>query len=119
MHPASEAMKFWRAASKRGVPGAPNSRRNISYRPPSAVSPRPLRELQLGTTYTQRQQACERLFRKLVLMHAGRSHGHRGIFFTQAQWYAPEGRVGPFTGPEPAGLYIAQQAAHTSMMPHS
>lgn len=51
-HPASDTMKLRRAASKRGVPGEPNSRRKMSYRPPSAVSPRPPRELVLGTTCT-------------------------------------------------------------------
>lgn len=51
-HPADEMTKLWRAASKRGRPGEPNSCWKISRRPPSAVSPSPARELQLGTTST-------------------------------------------------------------------
>lgn len=58
-HPASDTTKLWRAASKRAVPGAPNSRRKISYRLPSAVSPSPALELQLGTTCTCRDLLIE------------------------------------------------------------
>lgn len=50
-HPAAVRTKFSLAASNGAVPGGPKSRQKISYRPPSAVSPRPAREVQFGTTW--------------------------------------------------------------------
>ena len=43
-------MKFCRAVSNFGLPGAPKSRQKTSYRPPSAVSPSDARDVVSGTT---------------------------------------------------------------------
>ena len=50
-------MKFWRAVSNSGLPGAPKSRQKTSYRPPSAVSPSDARDVVSGTTCARMGQA--------------------------------------------------------------